>query len=159
MDRQSRRCGDVWYDCSMRFRKSTHAVYKTEYHIVWTPRYRRNIFVKGIKEYTEQLLRHLPDLDSDIEVIKINVQSDHVHMVIVIPPRVSVAEAVQFMKSQSGKLLKTKFPFLQRVFWGREGIWSRGYCVSSVGLNEKEILAYVTYQDHEDRGQLKLDLG
>ena len=143
----------------MRFRKSTHAVYKTEYHIVWTPRYRRNIFVKGVKEYAEHLLRHLDNLDGDIEVIKVNVRSDHVHMVIVIPPRVSVAEVVQFMKSQSGKFLKTKFPFLQQVFWGREGIWSRGYCVSSVGLNEKEILAYVAYQDHEDRGQLKLGFG
>ena len=143
----------------MRFRKSTHAVYKTEYHIVWTPRYRKSIFVQGVKQYAEKLLQNIPDLEEDIEVIKVNVQLDHVHMVIVIPPRVSVAEVVQFIKSQSGKLLKTKFPFLQRAFWGREGIWSRGYCVSSVGLNEKEILAYVTYQNQEDRGQLKLDLG
>ena len=80
-------------------------------------------------------------------------------MVAVIPPRVSVAEVIQFMKSQTGKTLKTKFPFLQKVFWGRDGIWSRGYCVSTVGLNEKEILAYVTHQGREDRGQLKLDLG
>ncbi|OGZ98104.1 MAG: hypothetical protein A3A28_03430 [Candidatus Sungbacteria bacterium RIFCSPLOWO2_01_FULL_47_32] len=143
----------------MRFRKSTHAVYKTEYHIVWTPRYRKEIFVHGVKQYAEKLLQNIDGLDEDIEVIKVNVQPDHVHMVVVIPPRVSVAEVVQYIKSQSGKLLKTKFPFLHKAFWSREGIWSRGYCVSSVGLNEKEILAYVTYQSMEDRGQLKLDLG
>ena len=143
----------------MRFRKSTHAVYKTEYHIVWTPRYRKKIFVQGVKQYAEKLLQNIGGLQEDIEVIKVNVQPDHVHMVIIIPPRVSVADVIQFIKSQSGKTLKTKFPFLQRAIWGREGIWSRGYCVSSVGLNEKEILAYVTYQNMEDRGQLKLDLG
>ena len=142
----------------MRFRRSSHAIYKTEYHIVWTPRYRRNIFVPGLKQYAETILRHLEGLHDDIEEIRGNVQPDHVHLVIVIPPRVSVAEVVQFMKSQSGKLLKARFPFLEKVFWGREGIWSRGYCVSTVGINEKEILAYVEHQTKEDSGQLKLEL-
>ena len=142
----------------MRFRKSTHAIYKTEYHIVWTPRYRRKIFVRGVREYGQKLIAHMDGLDPDIEVIKVNAPLDHIHLVIVIPPRVSVAEVVQFIKSQTGKLLKAKFPFLQKTFYGREGIWSRGYCVFTVGLNEKEILAYVTYQEKEDKGQLKLEL-
>ena len=141
----------------MKFRKSNHSVYKTEYHIVWTPRYRRKVFVRGVKQYTEKLIKNLENLDPDIEVIKINVQIDHVHVVIVIPPRVSVADAIGFIKSQTGAQLKLKFPFLKKVFWGREGIWSRGYCVSTVGLNEKEILAYVEYQNKEDCGQQKLN--
>ena len=143
----------------MRFRKSSHAVYKTEYHVVWTPRYRRKLFVPGVKQYTEKIISHLDGLDPDIEVIRVNIQLDHVHLVIVIPPRVSVAEVIQFIKSQTGKLLKARFPFLQKAIYGRDGIWSRGYCVSGIGMHEKEILAYVQHQDHEDRGQLKLDLG
>ena len=143
----------------MRFRKSSHAVYKTEYHIVWTPRYRRKLFVTGVKHYTEQLLRSLEGLEEDIEVIRVNVQPDHIHLVIVIPPRVSVAEVVQYIKTHTAQKLKAKFPFLQRAIYGRESIWSRGYCVSGIGLNEKEILAYVEHQNKEDRGQLKLDLG
>lgn len=142
----------------MRFRKSSHAVYKTEYHVVWTPRYRRQVFVAGVKQYAEKLLQNMEGLDEDIEVIKVNVQLDHVHLVIVIPPRASVAEVVQFIKTHAAQKLKAKFPFLQRAIYGREGIWSRGYCVSGIGLNEKEILAYVTYQNRDDRGQLKLDL-
>src|SRR3989344_3792942 len=94
----------------MRFRKSNHAIYKTEYHVVWTPRYRRRIFTHGVQQYAFKLLKHLDTLDPDIEVIKLNVQPDHIHMVIVIPPRVSVAEVVQFIKSQSGSELKQKFP-------------------------------------------------
>src|SRR3989338_96140 len=142
----------------MRFRKSSHAIYKTEYHVVWTPRYRRKIFVPGVRQYAQKLLKGLDGLDPDIEVLMVNVPLDHVHMVIVIPPRVSVADTIQFIKSQSGKLLKAKFPFLEQVMWGRSGIWSRGYCVSTIGRNEKEILAYVAHQDKEDRGQLKLNL-
>ena len=142
----------------MRFRTSSHAIYQIEYHVVWTPRYRRKIFTPGIRHYTQKLLKTLDGLDPDIEVLKVNIPLGHVHMVIVIPPRVSVADAIQFIKSQSGKLLKAKFPFLENVMWGRSCIWSRGYCLSTVGLNEKEILAYVDHQDHDDRGQLKLDL-
>ncbi len=113
----------------------------------------------NVKKTTIVVGTFFPDLHSDIEVVKANVRLDHVHLVLVIPPRVAVADVIQFLKSQSGKLLKAKFAFLQKVFWGRTGIWSRGYRVSSVVLNEKQILAYVTYQEKEDRGQLQLELG
>ena len=140
----------------MKFRKSVHAIYKTEYHLVWIPRYRRKVFVKGVKEYAEKLLAHIPDLDPDIEVVKLNVQVDHVHMVAIIPPKYAVARVVQYIKSQSAKALKAKFPFLQKAYFAREGIWSRGYCASCIGLDEKEILAYVEHQEKEDKGQLQL---
>ena len=140
----------------MKFRKGTHAIYKTEYHLVWIPRYRRKIFVKGVKEYAEKFFNHIPGLDPDIEVIKVNVQVDHIHMVIVIPPRYAVARVVQYIKSQSGKAFREKFSFLGKVYFSRGGIWSRGYCVSGIGMDEKEILSYVEHQEKEDRGQLPL---
>jgi len=138
----------VWaariYDGSMRFRSSTHAVYHTEYHIVWTPRYRRRIFVKGVDKYLEDVLMNLEGLDDDIEVVKVNVQIDHVHIVTIIPPRLSVASAVQYMKVESAKKLRERFEFIRKAI-GRGGVWSRGYCVSTVGLNEKAILRYVEH--------------
>ena len=144
----------------MRFRKSAHAVYKTEYHVVWTPRYRRNLFSqKGVKDYANKILHNIENIEDDIEVIQVNVRPDHIHMVVVIPPRVSVARTVQYIKTQSSGKIKSKFSFLQKAIWGRSGIWSRGYCVSSVGMSEKTILAYVTHQEKEDKGQLKLELG
>lgn len=57
----------------MRFRKSPHAIYKAEYHLVWIRRYRRKIFVKGVKEYAEKVLLHIPQIDPDIEVVKLSV--------------------------------------------------------------------------------------
>ena len=101
---------------------------------------------------------HIFELDPDIEVIKVNVQEDHVHMVIVIPPRIAVAHAIQFVKARSAKELKEKFPFLQKTYSRKNGIWSRGYCVSCIGMDEKEILAYVEHQEKEDKGQLQLVL-
>jgi putative transposase len=77
-------------------------------------------------------------------------------MVVVIPPKYAVARVVQYIKSQSAKALKVEFPFLQKAYFAREGIWSRGYCVSCIGLDEKEILAYVEHQEKEDKGQLQL---
>ena len=142
----------------MRFRKSAHTTYKTEYHIVWTPRYRHKLFADaGVKAYAETILKHPEGLDGDIEVIELNVQPDHVHMVIVIPPRIAVASVVQYIKKHSAKILKEKFPFIRRLVWGRSGIWSTGYCVSTMGMNEETILNYVRSQDEEDRGQLQFE--
>ena len=143
----------------MRFRKSIHSIYNTQYHIVWTPRYRRKILIEGVKEYLEKLFKDMDGIDEDIEVRKVNVQKDHVHIIMVIPPRVSVASVIKYMKSQSGRKLKERFEFMKRVMYGRGGIWSRGYCVSTIGLNEKAIMDYVEYQYKEDTGQLKLELG
>lgn len=67
-----------------------------------------------------------------------------------------IARVVQYIKSQSAKAFKAKFPFLQKAYMTREGIWSRGYCVSCIGLDEKEILAYVEHQEKDDKGQLQL---
>ena len=88
--------------------------------------------------------------------MKLDVQEDHVDTVVVIPPKYAVAYVVQYIKSHSAKSLKVNFPFLHKVYFSREGIWSRGYCVSSVGLNEKEIPAYVEHQEKEDKGRLQL---
>jgi len=143
----------------MRFRKSAHGVYNTQYHIVWTPRYRRRILGKGVREYLEEILKHMEGLEGDIEVRMVNVQIDHVHIVAVIPPRASVARVVQYMKAESGKKLKEKFGFIREAVYGRGGMWSRGYCVSTVGLNEKAIMEYVEYQGKEDSGQLELIFG
>jgi len=142
----------------MRFRKASHSIYRTEYHLVWIPRYRRKILIQGVKQYAQEVLTNIPNLAPDIEVIKLNVQVDHVHMVIIVPPKIAVADVVQYIKTQSAKMLRAKFPFLRKVYIGQDGLWSRGYCVSSIGLNEKEILRYVQYQDKEDKGQLQVTI-
>ena len=75
-------------------------------------------------------------------------------MVIVIPPRIAVTDAIGFIKTQEAKKLKAKFPFMQKIYARIGGICSRGYCVSCIGMNEKEILAFIEHQEKEDKGQL-----
>jgi len=65
------------------------------------------------------MLSHIPEFYPDIEVVKLNAQEDHIHMVVVIPPRIAVADAIRFIKKQSAKKLKAKFPFMQKTMQGK----------------------------------------
>ena len=79
-------------------------------------------------------------------------------MLISIPPTTSVGSIVRIIKSNTSKGMKQKFPFLKEVYWGVDGIWSEGYFVSTVGINEKSIRKYIEAQNREDSGQAKLEL-
>ena len=83
----------------------------------------------------------------------IGFDKDHVHMVMVIPPKYSVSDVVARMKSQSASILRKKFDWLEKVYWNENIVWSPGYFVSSVGVDEETIKHYVEYQGHQDSGQ------
>lgn len=125
------------------------------YHIVWIPRYRYEILTKGVDKYLEIKLDEIRKYYPEFEYIQRNVQPDHVHLVISFPPKYSIAQVVMIIKSNTGRALKEKFDFLNRLYFGREGIWSVGYFASTVGLDEAMIKNYVKYQEKEDLGQVK----
>lgn len=79
-------------------------------------------------------------------------------MVMVIPPKYAVAEVMGKLKSQSASYLRTKFPFLHKVYWKENIVWSPGYFVSSVGIDEETIRNYVEHQGLQDSDQLELTL-
>ena len=142
----------------MKLRKAAHTVYKTQYHIVLVSRYRRKIFTKGVSDYTELILQEIGKFRPDIEFIEIGVDKDHVHMHVVIPPKYAVSELVNTLKVNSGKKLKKKFAFLKKVYWGTDSLWSTGFFVSTVGIDENIIRNYVKHQGEEDFGQAELEL-
>ena len=133
-----------------RFRKLSHTIYECKYHIVFCPKYRLRIFKEGIKTYTEYQLRKLLDQKDNIELLEIHVCEDHVHMVISIPPKYSVSSLLGFLKGKLALRLLQNYESLRTKYWGRH-IWSRGYCVSTVGLDEDQIRKYVKYQEDKDR--------
>ena len=114
----------------MDTRRQAHSVYRCEYHIVWIPRFRYKILVNGVDEYLltklDEVRKHYPE----IEYLERNIQPDHVHIVISFPPKYSIAQVVNILKSNTGKALKDKFEYLQTRYHGREGIWSVGYFVA-----------------------------
>jgi len=128
------------------------------YHIVWIPRYRYKVLVNGVDEYLLTKMEEVRKRYPEIEYVERNIRPDHVHVVVSFPPKYSISKVVQIIKSNTGKALWEKFEFLQERYYGRGGIWSAGYFVSTVGLDEKVIRRYVKYQEKEDLGQAELAL-
>ena len=126
--------------------------------MVWIPRYRYKVLVNGVDEYLLKKMDEIRKNYPEIEYVQRNIQPDRVHLVLSFPPKYSIAKVVQIIKSNTGKAMWEKFDFLRKRYYGRGGIWSAGYFVSTVGLDEKLIERYVRYQEKEDLGQAKLAL-
>jgi putative transposase len=142
----------------MKLRKQSHCVYQCEYHLILATKYRRKIFNEGIFAYMLEKMKVLTEHYPEIEVLEINHDEDHVHMLVSIPPKMSVGKVVGIIKANTSRGLKDKFAFLKEVYWGTDGIWSDGYFVSTVGINEQIIQKYIQHQGQEDSGQAQLVL-
>ena len=142
----------------MELRRQAHCVYRCQYHLVWIPRYRYKVLVEGVREYFLIKLDEVRKRYPEIEYVERNIQADHVHILVSFPPRHSISKVVQLMKANTGRALMEKFEFLRNRYRGQGGMWSVGYFVSTVGLDEKKIRDYVKYQEDEDLGQTKFEL-
>ena len=141
----------------MRLHRSAHAVYKTQYHLVWGTRDRRKILVPGVQRYLHVKLEEVRKWYPDWEYVAIGMEVDQMHWHMVIPPKYAVSFAVETLKKNTSRALSERFAFLAKVYWDREGIWSPGYFVSTVGINEAIIRRYVEMQGQEDAGQAQLE--
>jgi putative transposase len=125
---------------------------------VWIPKYRRRILTAGTKQYLERILPEIVREMPGCEIIEMNIQPDHIHAVMVIPPKYAVSAVIGRIKGQIASRLRKKLKWLRKVYWAENVVWSPGYCASTVGLEEKRIIAYVKWQEREDTGQEKLEL-
>lgn len=131
---------------------------RCEYHIVWIPRYRYKVLIRGVKEFLAIKLVEIRKNYPEIEYREWSIEEDHVHVIVSFPPRMSISKVVQIIKSNTGKALKGKFKYLRERYYRSGGIWSSGYFVSTIGLDERIIKKYVRYQAKEDLGQAKLEM-
>lgn len=142
----------------MEYIKTAHSVYHLQYHVVWVCKDRRRILNPGMCGYIKKLLPKLMRSMSGVKLETIGFDEDHLHMVMSIPPKFSVANVMGQLKSQSAFHLRKKFLWLAKVYWKENIVWSPGYFVSSVGLDESTIKNYVEHQGEQDSGQLLLKL-
>lgn len=142
----------------MKLRKQAHTVYKTQYHIVFVTKYRRKILVKGVEDWLKLRFQEIRKYKPDLEYIAIGMDKDHVHLHMVIPPKYSVSEIVNQIKVNTSRDMKARFEFLEKVYWRIDSVWSVGFFVSTVGINETVIRKYVEIQGEEDSGQAELEL-
>ncbi len=146
-----------WYNSRMDYKKQSHSVYYTRYHLVISTKYRRKVLKAGIGEYLKKMIIGIGERNPEIEIIEVNTDQDHVHVLLSIPPKYAVSEVVRMIKANTGDKMRKKFPWLDKVYWGVEGIWSIGYFVSTAGINEETIRRYIEMQGQEDSGQAKLE--
>jgi len=126
-----------------------HVVYECKYHIVLVPKYRYKIFEKEVKVAIRDEIKKLC-IWMKIEIIEVNICKDRIHVCCSIPPKCSISEVIGTIKGKSAIRIFKKFPELKKQYWGSH-FWSRGYFVSTVGLNEDKIKNYIKDQDKRDR--------
>ena len=129
--------------------KSTaHSKYRCQYHIVFAPKYRRKVIYKELRADIGQIIRKLCE-EKKVEIIEAQACPDHIHMLVSIPPYLSVAQFVGFLKSKSALMVCDRHANLKYKY-GRRNFWARGYFVDTVGRNEKAIKEYIKNQLEED---------
>lgn len=133
-----------------QFKRLAHSIYECKYHIVFCPKYRYRILTGEVGEYTQQQVYRLCEQKEMVEVLELSVQPDHVHVVVSIPPKYAVSSFVGYLKGKLAIRLFERYEKLGRRYWGRH-LWSRGYCVSTIGLDEEKIRKYVEWQEKQEK--------
>jgi len=133
-----------------KFRKLSHVYYKCEYHIVFVPKYRYRIMTGLEKTLIEHDIASISQW-KEVEVQELNVQANHVHLLCSIPPKVSISDFMGILKGKLAIRLFKSYPELKKKpYWGNH-FWSKGYFVSTVGLDAEMIKRYVKFQEEEDQ--------
>ncbi len=140
------------------YRKLSHCVFYTNYHLVFVTKYRRKIFKPGLGRYLDKVFKGALRKHPEIHVLESNTDQDHVHLLVSIPPKFCVSDIVKQLKGASARAMKRRFRFLHKTYYSVDGIWSDGYFVSTVGIDEETIRNYIEHQGLHDTGQAKLVL-
>ena len=133
-----------------QFKRLSHSLYECKYHVVFCPKYRYRIFRDELADYTRQQIESLCRQKEQVEVLEVNIQPDHIHLVLSIPPKYAVSTVMGFLKGKLALRLFQRYEHLGKRYWGQH-LWSRGYCVSTVGLDEDKIRKYVKWQEAQDK--------
>lgn len=132
------------------YRTTAHSTYDIKYHIVWITKYRKPVIVGKIAERTRELLRLICKAN-DVEILAGHVSKDHIHLLVSVPPHVSAAKIVQYMKGNTSRKLQQEFKELNKEYWGRH-LWGRGYFAASSGnVTDEVIMEYIKTQDLQER--------
>ena len=139
-----------------RFKRLSHTLYECKYHVVFIPKCRRKKLYGALRKELGEVLRRLAG-QRECKIEEGHLMSDHVHMLITIPPKYAVAQVIGFIKGKSAIHIARTFGNRKRNFVGQH-FWARGYFVSTVGRDEESIRKYIRHQEGEDRriDQLRL---
>ena len=133
-----------------RFYKLSQTIWHCQYHIVWVPKYRYKVLSGEIGIEVKNCIRAFSE-QKDCKIVELNVQIDHVHLLVMIPPKISISDYMGMIKGRTAIRVFNKFKKLkQKPYWGNK-FWSRGYCVDTVGLDSDMIRKYVKHQGRKEK--------
>ena len=132
----------------------SHVKWYCKYHVVFVPKYRRRSIYGSLRRQIGGILRELCQ-QQGVEIVEGHAMADHIHLCLSIPPKFSVANTVGFLKGKSAIRIHRQFLGQKRNFTGLH-FWARGYCVSTIGLDEAKIRAYIRDQEAEEKRQEQL---
>ena len=138
-----------------RFKKLSHTIYECKYHMVWIPKCRYRVMTGEIQSYVQNQLRRLCAWKR-LEIIEMNVQPEHVHIVLWMPPNLAISQVAGFLKGKTALRIMDKYPSLRKRYWAKH-FWSPGYCVTTIGLDEEMIQKYVRWQQKKDQTQEQIE--
>ena len=139
------------------WQSQSHVRWYGRYHVVWVPKYRQRAIFGEMRRGVGRIVRELCQRPG-VELVEGHALSDHVHVLLGIPPKLSVANPVGFLKGKSAIRIHREYLGRQRNFTGYH-LWARGYCVSTVGVAEEVIRDYIRKQEADEKKQEKLELG
>ena len=126
-----------------------HSVWECKYHIVWIPKYRKKVLYGQLRQYLGEILHGLAQ-QKECKIEEGHLVNDHVHILISIPPKYSVAQVVGFLKGKSAIAIARNYLGRRQNYTGQR-FWARGYHVSTVGRNEEKIRNYIRHQENEEK--------
>ena len=127
----------------------SHTKWNCKYHIVFAPKYRRQLIYNKLKEDIGKILRQLCD-QKKVEIHEANACKDHIHMLVSIPPNLSVSSFMGYLEGKSSLMIFDRHAYLKYKY-GNRHFWCRGYYVDTVGRNKEAVKAYIQNQLNEDR--------
>ena len=135
----------------------SHTKWECKYHVVFIPKYRRKTLYGELRQHLGEVFRNLAK-QKECMIVEGHIMPDHVHMLISIPPKHAVSQVVGFIKGKSAIAIARRFGGRERNFTG-EVFWARGYYVSTVGLDEAMVRAYIRNHEDEDERYDQIKLG
>lgn len=138
------------------YRRTAHTVYDAKYHLVWTTKYRYRILGAKIARRTRDLIREICQ-QLDVQIVKGHLSPDHVHMLVSIPPHLSVSRLMQHVKGKSSRKLQLEFKELRQRYWGKH-IWARGYFCATTGVvTDDQIKHYIAHHTETEDEEFTIE--
>ena len=140
----------------MNYRKGSHSTYDLKYHIIWCTKYRYRVLIGDVANRVRVLIREICAANY-IDIVSGSMSPDHIHLLVSIPPNISLSKVMQYVKGKSSRKIMMEFEHLRKRYWGQH-IWGRGYFAVTVGnLNEQQVQEYIENQElHHQRDNFEI---